>query len=85
MVSDDKNTVYKNINKNKRLSSSNNYPKSSSKFVSVPSSERISLYDAICSDCHAEVKVNFQPVSDKPFYCDYCFNSHKLHDHRNNI
>lgn len=79
MVSDDKNNIYKNIkvDPSTRKSESSKLTKPSSKFLKVPSSEKVNLYTAICTDCHHEVRVNFEPVKTEPFYCDYCFQNHK--------
>ena len=81
MVSDDKNKIYKNLKSSgsTKKDSMGSYSKPSSKFASVPSSEKINLYSAICSDCHSEVKINFEPVKTEPFYCDYCFSNHRIH------
>lgn len=81
MVSDDKDKIYKNLKARKAMTGENmgSYSKTSSKFASIPSSEKINLYSAICSDCHSEVKVNFEPVTTEPFYCDFCFNNHRIH------
>ncbi len=81
MVSDDKEKIYKNLKEkeHKRRENITQYSKPSSKFASIPSSEKINLYSAICSECHSEVKVNFEPVSTEPFYCDFCFNNHRIH------
>lgn len=80
MVSDDKHDVYKKL---KNSTKHQNYPsinhtRPSSKFTSVPTGEKINLYSAICADCHHEVKVNFEPVPNEPFYCDYCLNNHRI-------
>ncbi len=84
MVSDDKKPIYKNlkISSNTKNSELKSHISTSSKFVSIPSGEKINLYSAICVDCHHEVKVNFEPVSTEPFYCDYCFNNHRIQHHK---
>ena len=81
MVKDDKHKAYRDINSitNNVNSGKQNFTKPSSKFVDVPSSEKVNLYSAICSDCHSEVRVNFQPVTTEPFYCDLCFSNHRIH------
>ena len=81
MVKDDKDQIYKNL-KPKTSDANTGMQtniKPSSKFLSVPSSEKVNLYSAICSDCHSEVRVNFEPIETEPFYCDFCFNNHKIH------
>ena len=84
MVSDDKKGMYRNISTNhdhgKKTTEDikHNYSKPADKFASIPASN-VNLYTAICFDCHSEVKINFEPVADKPFYCDFCFNHHRIH------
>ena len=34
---------------------------------------RRKLYDAVCTECGAETKVPFKPVSGKEIYCRECF------------
>lgn len=82
MVSDDKKDIYEKLNNKSKASSDQNnssYSKTSSKFMVVPSNDRVNLYSAICTECHAEVKVNFEPTPNEPFFCDYCINNHRIH------
>lgn len=86
MVSDDKDKIYRDlrIKKQSALENKANPIKPSSKFSTVPRGDKINLYSAICSDCHHEVKINFEPTKTEPFYCDYCFNKHRIH-HFNDV
>ena len=84
MVSDDKKEVYKGL-VNSSEPKNPNYSKTSSKFMSVPSTDRVNLYSAICSECHVEVKVNFEPVKNQPFLCDYCYKNHRIHPPGNKL
>lgn len=85
MVNDDKEHIYKSIklnDDNNNSKSAINFIRPSSKFATIPSNDRIHLYKAICADCHHEVQVNFEPIKDKPFYCDYCYVNHKVQHHK---
>jgi CxxC-x17-CxxC domain-containing protein len=35
------------------------------------------MYDATCSDCGQPTQVPFQPKSDRPVYCNNCFQAHR--------
>ena len=89
MVKDDKDSLYKHLNRkvqsnNSNENNSSNYSKPSSKFSTIPSNDRINLYSATCAECHHEVRVNFEPVLTEPFYCDFCYNNHRIHHHTDN-
>ena len=87
MVSDDKDQIYKNLKSKSKQNNTNftNISNPSSKFLTVHSSEKINLYSAMCTDCHHEIKLNFEPDSNEPFYCDYCANNHRIQHFKNNV
>jgi len=35
------------------------------------------MYDVVCDDCGKECQVPFQPNSDKPVYCNECYQKRK--------
>lgn len=47
-------------------------------------SERRNMYDAVCATCGKRCEVPFKPSSDKPIYCNECFDSEKKSNNTTN-